>query len=176
VTASLHTSHLTLQPYLPAQLLALIDGVPEFEASMGMRSGDGLRDFFVSDDVSPHWLALLRISLAADPWIFGFAVIHDDDRRVIGGASFKGPPDEDGVVEIAYGIVPGYQGRGYATEAASALVGVARERVDVRAIRAHTRPEPNASTHVLAKCGFRHLGEVEDPDDGLVWRWERLVD
>jgi RimJ/RimL family protein N-acetyltransferase len=175
VTPSLHTSHLTLQPYLPAQLLALIDGVSKFEESMEMRSGDGLRDFFVSEKVSPHWLALLRMSSAADPWIFGFAVIHDDDRRVIGGASFKGPPDEEGVVEIAYGIVPAYQNRGYATEAASALVGFARERVDVRTIRAHTLPEPNASAHVLTKCGFQQLGEIDDPDDGPVWRWERVV-
>jgi [ribosomal protein S5]-alanine N-acetyltransferase len=176
VTPSLRTSHLTLQPYLPEQLLALIDGVAKFEESMEMRSGDGLRDFFVSEEVSPHWLALLRMSSAADPWIFGFAVIHDDDRRVIGGASFKGPPDEEGVVEIAYGIVPAYQNRGYATEAASALVGFARERVDVRTIRAHTLPEPNASTHVLTKCGFQQLGEIDDPDDGPVWRWERVVD
>jgi RimJ/RimL family protein N-acetyltransferase len=176
VAASLHTAHLTLQPYLPSQLLALIDGVPQFEKQMGMRSGDGLRDFFASGDVSPHWLALLRASSSADPWIFGFAVIHEEDRRVIGNVGFKGPPDEDGVVEIAYGIVPGYQGRGYATEAASALVAFARERVDVRTIRAHTLPQPNASTHVLTKCGFQHLGEVEDPDDGLVWRWERTVD
>jgi RimJ/RimL family protein N-acetyltransferase len=175
-TASLHTAHLTLQPYLPSQLLALIDGVPQFEEQMGMRSGDGLRDMFVSDEVSAHWLALLRVSSSADPWVFGFSVIHDDDRRVIGAASFKGPPDEDGVVEIAYGIVPGYQGHGYATEAASALVGFARERVDVRTIRAHTLPHPNASTHVLTKCGFHHLGEGEDPDDGLVWRWERPLD
>ncbi len=38
---------------------------------------------------------------------------------------------------------------------------------------AHTCPEPNASTRVLTKCGFRRVGEVMDPDDGLVWRWEK---
>ncbi len=38
---------------------------------------------------------------------------------------------------------------------------------------AHTLPAPNASTRVLAKCGFERTGEVEDPEDGLVWRWER---
>jgi RimJ/RimL family protein N-acetyltransferase len=26
---------------------------------------------------------------------------------------------------------------------------------------------------VLAKCGFQHIGEVIDPEDGLVWRWEK---
>jgi ribosomal-protein-alanine N-acetyltransferase len=53
-------------------------------------------------------------------------------------------------VEIAYGIAPSYEGRGYATEAARALVAFALERVDVTSIRAHTRPENNSSGRVLA--------------------------
>ncbi len=30
-----------------------------------------------------------------------------------------------------------------------------------------------ASGRVLIKCGFRRIGEVIDPEDGLVWRWEK---
>jgi len=26
---------------------------------------------------------------------------------------------------------------------------------------------------VLEKCGFTHVGEVVDPEDGLVWRFEK---
>ncbi|GAA5505511.1 hypothetical protein Rcae01_00956 [Novipirellula caenicola] len=26
---------------------------------------------------------------------------------------------------------------------------------------------------MLTKCGFPHIGEVMDPDNGLVWRWEK---
>jgi RimJ/RimL family protein N-acetyltransferase len=44
---------------------------------------------------------------------------------------------------------------------------------EVRVVRAHTLPEENASTRVLAKCGFRQVGEMVDPEDGLVWRWEK---
>jgi ribosomal-protein-alanine N-acetyltransferase len=172
---SLETAHLRLRPYAPEQLLALFDGVAQFEARFGMPLADGMREFFVSDEVSPAWLELLRASTVADPWTLGFAVIHRADECVIGSAGFKGPPDDDGIVEIAYGIAPGYQRRGYATEAAAALVSFALERVDVRTIRAHTLPEPNASTRVLAKCGFQQLGEVTDPEDGQVWRWERAV-
>ena len=105
--------------------------------------------------------------------IHGFAVVHRESRSVIGTVGFKGPPDEDGVVEIAYGIVPVFQGRGYATEAAQAAVAFAFGSGQVRHVRAHTLPTPNASTGVLAKCGFKRSGEVEDPEDGLVWRWER---
>ena len=141
---SLETARLTLQPYTPEQLLALRDGVSEFEERIGARAAEGLREFFVSDDVSPRWLERLHAAVGPDPWVFGFAVIHREDQCVIGAASFKGPPDDDGVVEIAYGVVPVYQGQGYATEAATALVAFAVERVDVCTIRAHTMPDGNA--------------------------------
>ena len=140
---------------------------------MGLRAADGLREFYMSDDVSPAWLAQLRASPAADPWVHGFAVIPRESGEVIGSAGFKGPPDVDGMVEIAYGIVPGYQGRGYATEAATALLAFAFGDGRVNLVRAHTFPEHNGSTRVLTKCGFEFVGDVVDPEDGLVWRWER---
>jgi RimJ/RimL family protein N-acetyltransferase len=76
-------------------------------------------------------------------------------------------------VEIAYGVDPDHRGKGYATEAAEGLVTHAFGDPRVRVVRAHTLPEPNASTRVLTKCGFRRIGEVIDPEDGLVWRWEK---
>jgi RimJ/RimL family protein N-acetyltransferase len=124
-------------------------------------------------EVSPEWLARLDSMNEPDPWVVGFAVVLRDDGSVIGTAGFKGPPGADGVVEIAYGVAPEHQGKGYATEAAEALVALALRSGRVRVVRAHTRPGPNASTRVLEKCGFRNLGEVIDPEDGLVWRWER---
>lgn len=171
--AALETANLRLAPWSPEHLLALIDSAERFEADAGMQLADGLRDMYVSDDVSPAWIAQLHEAPGPDPWTLGFAVVHRDDDRVIGGAGFKGPPDGDGVVEIAYGIAPSYRGRGYATEAARALVEFSLERVDVTSIRAHTKPGNDASGRVLAKCAFHRLGEVLDPEDGLVSRWER---
>jgi len=153
----------------------MIDGADRFATDAGVPLADGLREMFVSDEVSPDWVAHLREASGPDPWTLGFAVVHRDDDRVIGSAAFKGAPDDDGVVEIAYGIAPSYEGRGYATEAAKALVAFALERVDVTSIRAHTKPENDASGRVLAKSGFQQVGEVVDPEDGLVWRWERMI-
>jgi len=124
-------------------------------------------------EVSADWLALVESATWADPWIHGFALVQRTDDAVVGSCGFKGPPTPDGVVEIAYGVAPEYQGRGYATEAARALVSYAFSNSKVQVIRAHTLAEANASTRVLAKCGFRRIGEVVDPDDGLVWRWEK---
>ena len=167
------TPRLRLLPYTPGHYLALIQGVREYEAFTGLRAAAGLRDFIVSGDVSPVWLERLRAATAADVWEHGFGVVHRDDGLVIGNCGFKGPPDADGAVEIAYGIVPDYQGRGYATEVAAAQVAFVSADPRVRIVRAHTAPTANASTRVLIKCGFTHIGEVVDPEDGPVWRWER---
>jgi RimJ/RimL family protein N-acetyltransferase len=123
-------------------------------------------------EVSPDWLARVKESTAANPWTHGFAVVQRASGTVVGMCAYKGPPGTDGAVEIAYGINPEYQGRGYATEVARALVVFAFDSGQVRLVCAHTRPEENASTLVLTKCGFEFIGEVMDPEDGLVWRWE----
>lgn len=73
----------------------------------------------------------------------------------------------------AYVVDPEHQGRGYAKESAAALVDFAFSDDAVQIVRAHTLPEKNPSTSVLTACGFAFLGEVIDPEDGLVWRWER---
>jgi RimJ/RimL family protein N-acetyltransferase len=170
---SLETLHLTLLPCSPEHLLALIDQPERFEPLLGLPAADGLRGFCVSDEVSPDWLAALRSARGPDPWRHGFFVVDRESGWVVGSAGFKGPPDRTGIVEIAYGIVPSHEGRGYATEAAAALVRFAFASEQVRLVRAHTLPMSNPSTRVLQKCGFRHIGTVVDPDDGPVWRWER---
>lgn len=123
--------------------------------------------------MSPDWLSRLRAATAADVWSHGFNLRLRGEETVIGHAGFTKPPEADGVVELAYGIAAEHQGKGFATEAAEALVAFAFSSGLVRVVRAHTLPEPNASTRVLTKCGFEWLGEVNDPEDGLIWRWER---
>ena len=126
--------------------------------------------------LSADWLARLHASTSEDPWTHGFSLVHRDSDIVVGKGGFKGPPAADGVAEIAYGVVPDHQGKGYATEAAQALVAWAFSSGRVRVVRAHTFAEVNASARVLTKCGFQPIGEVIDPEDGLVWRWEKHND
>lgn len=52
------------------------------------------------------------------------------------------------------------------------LVAKAFASDSILAVRAHTLPEHNASTKVLAKCGFKFIEEITHPEDGLIWRWE----
>jgi RimJ/RimL family protein N-acetyltransferase len=168
---SLKTRRLLLNPFTPEQLIALIEAPYEFANLSGYPAAMGLREFFVSGDVDPAWLARLRSVRAPDPWSLGFAVIETESSSVIGSGGFKGPPDRNGAVEIAYGIVPSFEGRGYATEVASALTEYCFDNGANR-VCAHTLPVTNASNRILTKIGFHFAGEVNDPVDGRVWRWE----
>jgi RimJ/RimL family protein N-acetyltransferase len=171
----IETKNLRLIPYSPQHIVSLIEGADLLLQSFGWPAANGLRNFYLSKDVSPQWLAELRKGTVADPWRHGFGVLHVVSGQVIGAAGFKGPPGVDGAVEIAYCIVPDYEGRGYATEAAGGLVAFASKNGCARIARAHTLPQKNASTRVLAKCGFEFAGEIIDPEDGPVWRWEKLL-
>ena len=125
--------------------------------------------------VSPVWLARVKASPSADPWVHGFAVVLRVGGTVVGSCGYKGPPDAHEVVEIAYGVEPAHQGLGYATEVARALVAFAFGSGRVRMVCAHTLPEAGASPRVLTKSGFERVGNVVHPEDGLVWRWEVRV-
>jgi RimJ/RimL family protein N-acetyltransferase len=120
--------------------------------------------------VSADYLAKLEKSARKDPWVHGFHVVNDEGV-VVGLGCFKGPPVDE-TVEIAYAIVPEHQGKGYATAAAEALAAYAFESGMARIVRAHTLPDGLASQRVLLKSGFAKVGEVIDPEDGLVWRFE----
>lgn len=127
------------------------------------------------EQVDPEWLARVQSSQDSDPWVHGFKMVLRHDGTDVGRCGFTGPPDANGIVEIAYGVDEKFRGRGYATEAARSLSVYASADPRVRVIRAHTLPTENASTHILRKCGFARVGESIDHAVGVVWRWEKGV-
>jgi ribosomal-protein-alanine N-acetyltransferase len=153
---SLETSRLKLVLKTPAEV----------------RAGIETMDAADKAQLSADWLTRLQASTAPDPWVHGFSMVRLDTGTPVGQCGFKGPPDPDGVVEIAYGVASDQESKGYATEAARGLIAYALSFDQVKRVRAHTLPAPNASTRVLAKCGFQFVGEFNDPEDGLVWRFE----
>lgn len=81
------------------------------------------------------------------------------DGTHIGDLCFKGL-DENGVMEIGYGILEEYQGQGYAAEAVDAAVCWAMLQPGVSRVEAETEPDNLASQRVLEKCGFRPSGTI----------------
>jgi RimJ/RimL family protein N-acetyltransferase len=114
-------------------------------------------------------LDLLTRDPRPQPWGSYLAL---EGRDTTGLCAFKSAPNEAGEVEIAYMTFPAFERRGHATAMAAALTDIALA-AGVPMVIAHTLPEENASSRALRRNGFAHAGVVEDPEDGLVWRWER---
>jgi [ribosomal protein S5]-alanine N-acetyltransferase len=100
------------------------------------------------------------------------AVVLRSESRLVGHAGFHGPPGVNGpsqpdALELGYTIFPEFRGRGYATEAAQALMDWAAETHGIRHFIASIAPANQASLAIVRKLGFVRTGEQWDDEDGL---------
>ncbi|MBA3677610.1 MAG: GNAT family N-acetyltransferase [Sphingosinicella sp.] len=85
-------------------------------------------------------------------------------RRTLGAPQLVGTiglaRHSDGEVELGYWIARPFWGLGYATEAAAAVVAIARDGLRLQKLTAGHFIDNPASGRVLEKIGFRDIGEV----------------
>src|SRR4051812_11799946 len=119
----------------------------------------------VGAHVDEHWLdedgrgllSYYDYQLREDPTMIGWGlwlIMLTQERIVFGSAGFKGKPDEDGTIEIGYGISPDYRRQGYTFEAASALKEWAFSHPEVRQLNAECLPDNIGSARILQKLGM----------------------
>lgn len=110
-------------------------------------------------DWEPHVLVWLLKQLEEDAanarWFRYIVLRGEDGGRVLIGTVGAVP-------EFGYGVLPEFQRRGYATEAALAMVALAEATGEVSELVAHTFPELEASVRILARCGFVMEGPGEE--------------
>jgi RimJ/RimL family protein N-acetyltransferase len=79
--------------------------------------------------------------------------------RLVGGVGLV-PDEERGALELGYWVARPYWGLGFATEAAQAVIGIARDTLkQTRLVSGYFTDNP-ASGKVLAKLGFQPTGEI----------------
>jgi ribosomal-protein-alanine N-acetyltransferase len=164
---------------IETERLELVAGTPE----MARAELDGVRHLapLLNAEVPASWPpelydeGAIRYSLArmeeapeAAGWWLWYFVLRAGDaatpRRVlVGVGGFKGPPSDDGTVEIGYSIVSDYQRRGYASEAVRGFVAHAFALPSVRRVIAETLPDLAASIGVLERSGFTLIGAGSEP-------------
>jgi citrate synthase/2-methylcitrate synthase len=132
-------------------------------------AGIRLPEFFTEDRMI--WLWNYRVKqIVEDPrsadWVVR-AVVSVPDGDVVGHAGFHGPPDENGMVEIGYSVVPEFRRRGYAKAIVRLLLERADSEPDVRTVRASISPDNEPSLATIAGFGFTQVGEQWDDEDGL---------
>lgn len=101
-----------------------------------------------------------------------WVVVYKTVRMVVGGVSFKGPPNSLGEIEVGYSVVRAHRRRGLAAESTSALVGWALRDSQVGRILAQCEDTNLGSIRVLEKLGFLRLPAGRGQAEGNVLRWE----
>src|SRR5215469_4456743 len=120
----------------------------------------------------PHWephvfdFMLSQFSLHPDQlgWPRYVAIINPDGSRTligsVGAYSKTDPPLE---CEIGYSLLPAFEGHGYATEAARALIDFLRKDPRIAIIYVDTLPRQSSSIKVLERCGLTRGGNGDEP-------------
>jgi len=119
-------------------------------------------------DALPLFLEWLEAAPDSAGWFGWYALAHaegEDKPTLIGGGGFLGPP-QDGQVGIGYSVLPQFQGNGYATEIAGALVQWARQQAVIRIV-AETEWANPASVRVLGRLGFAETGPGSEPGGAM---------
>jgi ribosomal-protein-alanine N-acetyltransferase len=101
------------------------------------------------------------------PWV----MIETASRTVVGDVGFVSPPGRGRAVELSYSVLPGWRRRGYAREAATAIVDWALAQAGVGAVHARCMAANEPSTRVLEGLGFECTAR-----SGGELHWRRLPD
>jgi len=158
--ATLETDRLALVALLPEEIEALLSGDVE---RAGLLAGVGFPrgwpdDRDARDGLSWH-LRALRADEAEVPWRIR-VILERSSKTVVGSINLKGPPNDDGDVEIGWGIVEHRRRRGYAFEAAAAVLAWLVRQPGVHSVSATVPDENHPSQRLAAKLGLTRTAET----------------
>jgi ribosomal-protein-alanine N-acetyltransferase len=169
--APIASTRLDLLSMSPEFIGALLDGDREEAATIiGIDLPDGW-----PDDKTWGFLRMRFGQLQEEPgsqqWL-GRALVERESGAMIGYAGFHGPPgqnalDKNDAVELGYTVFAPARRRGFAVEAARALMRWAGQEHGIDTFVASVSPENEPSLALVRKLGFTHGGERMDDIDGL---------
>lgn len=158
------TQHLQLIPASLETLNAELNGRDTFERLLGIPVPESWPPEFYDRAAIEFTYECLKNNPDKPGWWVYYITLELENGYVAAGtAGYKGPPDAEGTVEIGYGVVPEFQRRGIATEAAMGLIFNAFEHPEVKRVISETLPELVASIGVMENCGLRHIGDGSEP-------------
>lgn len=146
---SLETERLNLIPLQPYQLELAIDNYEEMDYVMKIRLKRVLEDI-------KNYL-----------WLTNWAIIHKEEKQIIGFIILKGVPNEFGEVIVGYVIEERFQRKGYATEALKAIIQWVFQNPQALSMIIDTEKDNLPSNKLLEKLG---AVKYKETDELFWWR------
>lgn len=97
-------------------------------------------------------------------------ILDKQTNDIIGSLGFINEPDDNGSIEIGFGIIPSKRCQGYCEEAANALIKWVEIKPEVKMITAQCNDDNERSIKLLKKIGFKKKGK----EDSML-KWEFVV-
>lgn len=159
----LHTERLDLIPLSPVQLQLYLEQPTQLEQELGIPISRAIITERVRRAIQMKLAKMAHIEQARLAWYTYWLLVVRAVPFGAGMAGFKGFPNQNGEVEIGYGIDPDYQQQGYTTEAVQCMITWAFEEAACLSVVARDTKKWNvASQRVLAKVGMKVYEESED--------------
>jgi RimJ/RimL family protein N-acetyltransferase len=136
-----------------------------FIGDRGVRTLDDARSYILNGPVAMY----ARLG-------FGFYVVELKDDQIPIGICGLVKRDFLDDVDIGYALLPEYWAKGYAYEAASAVMVYGTEALGLKRLIAITSSDNHRSARVLEKLGMRYERMVTYPDSGEVVRLFAIED
>lgn len=93
-----------------------------------------------------------------------YSIINKKNGAKIGICGLYNREGLDGI-DIGFGILPEYEGLGYAFESSSRLIKAGFEELEIKEIKAITNKENISSQSLLYKLGFKLKGTIMLPNE-----------
>ena len=106
---------------------------------------------------------------------FQLAITLPDGGRLIGNCGIRRKPDSDWEADIGYELAPEHWRRGYATEAALALVEFGFRELELHRISSWCIADNAASARVLERVGLRAEGRLREHEYFKGRWWDTLL-
>ena len=119
-----------------------------------------------NEERAAGWIDWINERCRKNKSIRVFAIERKSDKRLIGLMGYAPKAELNDEIEILYGIADPYQGAGYATEAARALIWYAFEDQGLDSLSAIVKPDNAASVRIIEKMGFVYGDTRLLPYDG----------
>ena len=143
--------------------------------SASAATGIQLTPYFITDEAVWLWAYRLRQAEQDARVLDWIAQVVALEERAIGHAGFHGPPDEAGMVEVAYSVDESYRRKGYGKSMLRHLLERAALEPAVKTVRASIQPTNLISLALIKAFPFRQVGQQWDDIDGLELVFEATV-
>jgi RimJ/RimL family protein N-acetyltransferase len=160
LTNPLETERLVLRPFAET----------DFDAVFAMRSDPDVARYLYwepeSEEDARKALArkITQVSLRSEGDVLALAAVERSGGRLVADVILQWASRQHATGEIGYIVHPDHAGRGYATEAAAPLLGLAFDELGLHRVIGRTEARNIGSARVLEKLGMRreaHLVENE---------------